>query len=123
MYIYTILTKNALNLIDKSEFEEASGNKVQTELFEPDINYKDYIKKNKEIKHISLADIADLFLVCPATANIIGKTANGIADDLLSTSIMATNASVLICPAMNVKMWKNPITQENIEKLRKLKYD
>ena len=121
--VYTILTKNALNLIDTSEFEEASGNKVQTELFEPDINYKDYIKKNKEIKHISLADIADLFLVCPATANIIGKTANGIADDLLSTSIMATNASVLICPAMNVNMWKNPITQENIEKLRKLKYE
>ena len=121
--VYAILTKNSLNLIDKSEFEEATGNKVQTELFEPDINYKDYIKKNKEIKHISLADIADLFLVCPATANIIGKTANGIADDLLSTSIMATNASVLICPAMNVKMWKNPITQENIEKLRKLKYE
>ena len=121
--VYTILTKNALNLIDTSEFEEASGNKVQTELFEPDINYKDYIKKNKEIKHISLADIADLFLICPATANIIGKIANGIADDLLSTSIMATNASVLICPAMNVNMWKNPITQENIEKLRKLKYE
>ena len=121
--VYAILTKNSLNLIDKSEFEEATGNKVQTELFEPDINYKDYIKKNKEIKHISLADIADLFLICPATANIIGKTANGIADDLLSTSIMATNAPVLICPAMNVKMWKNPITQENIEKLRKLKYE
>ena len=121
--VYAILTKNSLNLIDKSEFEEATGNKVQTELFEPDINYKDYIKKNKEIKHISLADIADLFLVCPATANIIGKTANGIADDLLSTSIMATNAPVLICPAMNVKMWKNPITQENIEKLRRLKYE
>ena len=121
--VYAILTKNSLNLIDKSEFEEATGNKIQTELFEPDINYKDYIKKNKEIKHISLADIADLFLICPATANIIGKTANGIADDLLSTSIMATNAPVLICPAMNVKMWKNPITQENIEKLRRLKYE
>ena len=121
--VYAILTKNSLNLIDKSEFEEATGNKVQTELFEPDINYKDYIKKNKEIKHISLADVADLFLICPATANIIGKTANGIADDLLSTSIMATNAPVLICPAMNVKMWKNPITQENIRKLRKLKYE
>lgn len=121
--VYAILTKNSLNLIDKSEFEEATGNKIQTELFEPDINYKDYIKKNKEIKHISLADIADLFLICPATANIIGKTANGIADDLLSTSIMATNAPVLICPAMNVKMWKNSITQENIEKLRRLKYE
>ena len=121
--VYAILTKNSLNLIDKSEFEEATGNKVQTELFEPDINYKDYIKKNKKIKHISLADVADLFLICPATANIIGKIANGIADDLLSTSIMATNAPVLICPAMNVKMWKNPITQENIRKLRKLKYE
>jgi len=77
----------------------------------------------QQVKHISLADIADSFLICPATANIIGKIANGIADDLLSTSIMATNASVLICPAMNVKMWKNPINQENISKLRKLKYE
>jgi len=70
-----------------------------------------------------LADIADLFLICPATANIIGKIANGIADDLLSTSIMATNAAVLICPTMNVKMWKNPITQENIKKLREFRYE
>ena len=81
---------------------------------------QDYIKKNKPIKHISLADIADLFLICPATANIIGKVANGIADDLLSTSITATIAPVLICPAMNVKMWKNPIIQENVKKLRKI---
>ncbi|MEK6869290.1 MAG: bifunctional phosphopantothenoylcysteine decarboxylase/phosphopantothenate--cysteine ligase CoaBC, partial [Nanoarchaeota archaeon] len=73
--------------------------------------------------HISLADIADLFLICPATANIIGKIANGIADDLLSTSIMATNAPVLICPAMNVKMWKNKIMQENVKKLKALNYE
>ena len=121
--VYVILTKNALNLIDKNEFENVSGNKVQIELFDPDLNYKDYIKKNKPIKHISLADIADLFLICPATANIIGKIANGIADELLSTSVMATNASVLICPAMNVKMWKNSILQENADKLRKLRYE
>jgi len=121
--VYVILTKNALNLIDKNEFENVSGNKVQIELFDPDINYKDYIKKNKPIKHISLADSADLVLICPATANIIGKIAYGIADDLLSTSIMATNAPVLICPAMNVKMWKNPIMQENVNKLRKLRYE
>ncbi len=96
---------------------------MQNDLFLPNIYYKDYIKKNKPIKHISLADIADLFLICPATANIIGKIANGIADDLLSTSIMATNAPVLICLAMNVKMWKNKIMQENVKKLRKLMYE
>jgi len=122
--VHVIMTESATKLVDIRDFEKASNNTVQTDLFDPNINYKDYVKKNKPIKHhISLADIADLFLICPATANIIGKIANGIADDLLSTSIMATNASVLICPAMNVKMWKNPITQENIRKLRKLKYE
>ena len=117
------MSTHAAKLVDIKDFEKASNNKVQTDLFDPNIDYKDYIKKNKPIKHISLADIADLFLVCPATANVIGKISNGIADDLLSTSIMATNAPVLICPAMNVKMWKNPITQENIGKLRKFNYE
>tara|TARA_Y100000310_G_scaffold345753_1_gene469292 strand:+ start:9270 stop:10502 length:1233 start_codon:yes stop_codon:yes gene_type:complete len=121
--VHIILTKAALNLIDKSEFESASGNKIQTYLFDKNIDYKEYLKQEKEIKHISLADIADLFLICPATANIIGKIANGIADDLLSTSIMATSAPVLICPAMNVKMWGNPILQENISKLKSLNYN
>jgi len=121
--VYVIMTKHATKFVDVKYFEKASNNSVQTDLFDPNINYKDYIKKNKPIKHISLADIADLFLICPATANIIGKIANGIADDLLSTSIMATNATVLICPAMNVKMWKNPIAQQNIKKLKNLKYE
>lgn len=121
--VYVIMTKSAIKLVDIKDFEKASKNPVQTELFDPNINYRAYIKKNKPIKHISLADIASLFLICPATANIIGKIANGISDELLSTSIMATNAPVLICPAMNVKMWKNPITQENISKLRKLRYE
>jgi len=121
--VHVIMTKHATKFIDEKDFEKASNNSVQTDLFDSNINYKDYVKKNKKIKHISLSDIADLFLICPATANIIGKISNGIADDLLSTSIMATNASVLICPAMNVKMWKNPIIQENIRKLRKLKYE
>src|SRR3989338_788086 len=120
--VHIIMTEHATKLVSTKDFEKASGNEVQTTLFHPNVNYIGYIKKNKEIKHISLADIADLFLVCPATANIIGKIANGIADDLLSTSIMATNAPVLICPAMNVKMWKNPIVQNNVEKLKKLGY-
>src|SRR3989338_4806660 len=120
--VYVIMTKSATKLVDIRDFEKISGNEVQIALFLPSIDYKDYLKKNKPIKHISLADIADLFLICPATANIIGKIANGIADDLLSTSIMATNAPVLICPAMNVKMWKNQIMQENVKKLKKLNY-
>lgn len=120
--VHIIMTESAMHLVDIKDFEKASGNEVQTNLFHPKINYIEYIKKNKPIKHISLADIADLFLICPATANVIGKIANGISDDLLTTSITATIAPVLICPAMNVKMWKNPITQENAAKLRKLDY-
>ncbi|MFH0868097.1 MAG: bifunctional phosphopantothenoylcysteine decarboxylase/phosphopantothenate--cysteine ligase CoaBC, partial [Candidatus Woesearchaeota archaeon] len=121
--VHIIMTPNTTKLVDKSEFENASRNPVQSNLFFPNVDYKDYLKKNKPINHISLADIADLFLICPATANVIGKIANGIADDLLSTTIMATNAPVLICPAMNVKMWKNPIVQENVKKLKKLRYE
>ena len=121
--VHVIMTHNAAKLVDKSEFEKASRNPVHTDLFFQNVDYKDYLKKNKPINHISLADIADLFLICPATANIIGKIANGIADDLLSTTIMATNAPVLICPAMNVKMWKNPIVQENVRKLKNLRYE
>ena len=120
--IYVIMTESATHLVDIKDFEKASENEVQTSLFHPKINYSEYIKKNKPIKHISLADIADLFLICPATANVIGKIANGIADDLLTTSITATIATVLICPAMNIKMWKNPIVRENVSKLRKLNY-
>ncbi|MBI2654379.1 bifunctional phosphopantothenoylcysteine decarboxylase/phosphopantothenate--cysteine ligase CoaBC [Candidatus Woesearchaeota archaeon] len=119
---HVIMTENSMHFVDIKDFEKASGNEVHTTLFHPKINYVEYIKKNKQIKHISLADIADLFLVCPATANIIGKIANGIADDLLSTSITATIAPVLICPAMNVKMWKNAIVQENVKKLKSLNY-
>src|SRR3989344_2157443 len=120
--IHVIMTEHSTHFVDIKDFEKASGNEVQTNLFHPKINYIEYIKKNKPIKHISLADIADLFLICPATANVIGKIANGISDDLLTTSIMAPIAPVLICPAMNVKMWKNPIVQENVTKLRKLNY-
>ena len=120
--VHVIMTEASTHLADIKDFEKASGNEVHTTLFHPKVNFIDYIKKNKPINHISLADAADLFLICPATANVIAKIANGISDDLLTTSITATIAPVLICPAMNVKMWKNPITQENVLKLRKLNY-
>ena len=76
-----------------------------------------------EIQHISLAKKADILVVVPATANIIGKVANGIADDMLSTTIMATNAKVIFAPAMNTNMYNNPIVQENIEKLKDYGYE
>jgi len=117
--VYVIMTENATKLVDIKDFEKASNNKVYIDLFEKNIDYKHYIKKNKKIKHISLADIADLFLICPATANTIGKISHGIADDLLTSSILATLAPIVICPAMNGKMWKNEIVQENVEYLRK----
>ena len=74
------------------------------------------------MKHISLARKADLFVIAPCTADVIGKLANGIADDMLTTTVMATRAPVLICPAMNDQMFTNPIVQENVEKLKKHGY-
>ena len=91
-----------------------SGNKVVTDMFDE----TDYI----DVKHISLARKADLFLIVPATANIIGKVANGIADDMLSTTIMATQAPVIFAPAMNNQMYENRIVQDNIEKLKRYGY-
>jgi phosphopantothenoylcysteine decarboxylase/phosphopantothenate--cysteine ligase len=119
--IEIIITKNAEKLINKKEFEKILKKKIHTNLFYKDWNYKDYLKREKS-EHISLADMADLFVICPATANTIGKIANGIGDDLLTTSIMATNAPVLICPAMNCKMWENRIVQDNVSELKQQGY-
>ncbi len=105
-----IMTKNACEFITPLTLETLSGNKVVTDMFKR----ADYI----EVEHISLAKKADLFLVVPATANILGKVANGIADDMLSTTIMATKAPVVFAPAMNNVMYENPIVQNNIEKLK-----
>ena len=116
-----IMTKEALNLISPLEFERASGNKVSVNMFRKGFDYKDYIKQQK-MNHISLADKADIIVIAPATANLIGKLANGIADDLLTTTVMASDAPVLVCPSMNTKMWQNPVVQENVSKLRKIGY-
>ena len=109
-----IMTKNACEFITPLTLETLSKNKVITDMFER----PDYI----DVKHISLAQKADLFLIVPATANIIGKVANGIADDMLSTTIMATHAKVVFAPAMNNFMYENPIVQANIKKLKKYGY-
>ena len=109
-----IMTKNACSFITPLTLETLSGNKVITDMFER----PDYM----DVKHISLAKKADLVLIVPATANILGKVANGIADDMLSTTIMATKAPTLFIPAMNEAMYENPIVQNNIEKLKAYGY-
>lgn len=109
-----IMTKNACEFITPLTLETLSGNKVVTDMFER----PDYI----DVKHISLARKADLFLIVPATANIIGKVANGIADDMLSTTIMATTAPVIFAPAMNNGMYENKVVQHNLEKLKNYGY-
>jgi len=111
---HVVMTRSAQEFVTPLTFQTLSGNPVHTELFS--------LIQEQEIGHISLADRADLILVAPATANLIGKVANGVADDLLTTTIMATRAKVLFAPAMNSNMWENPIYQENHAKLESLGY-
>ena len=110
--VKTIMTRNACEFITPLTVKSITHNAVITKMFDVEA----------DIEHISLADWADIIVVAPATANIIGKVASGIADDLLSTTIMATQAPKLFVPSMNVHMFENPILQENITKLSKLGY-
>ena len=109
-----VMTKNACEFITPLTLRTLSKNEVITDMFEQTKLY------NPE--HISLAIKADMILVAPATANIIGKVANGIADDMLSTTIMATKAPVIFALAMNENMLENPIVQSNIDKLKEYGY-
>ena len=110
-----IMTKSAMEFVKPQAFQALSRNLVVTDLFET--------PRYWDIEHISLAQKADIFLVAPATANIIGKVANGISDDMLSTTIMASTAKIVFAPAMNTKMYENPIVQANISKLKSLGYE
>ncbi|MCW8859198.1 MAG: bifunctional phosphopantothenoylcysteine decarboxylase/phosphopantothenate--cysteine ligase CoaBC [Deltaproteobacteria bacterium] len=103
--VHIIMTKNAQEFVAPLTFQTLSGNPVNTDLFN--------LYQEQEIGHIALADRADLFILVPATANLIGKIAQGLADDLLTTSVMATKSPVLIVPAMNTNMYENPIYQRN----------
>ena len=112
--VHVIMTRSAQEFVTPLTFQTLSHNPVHTELFN--------LIAEQEIGHISLADRADLFVIAPATANVIGKLANGIADDMLTTTVMATRAPVLLAPAMNVNMYRNPMYQENEERLRRHGY-
>lgn len=112
--VYVIMTKSATEFVTPLSFQSLSQNYVVCDMFED--------PKTWDVEHISLAKRADVFLIAPATANVIGKVANGIADDMLTTTVMATKAKVLIAPAMNTNMYENPIVQRNISILKDLGY-
>jgi len=112
--VHVAMTQNAQKFIAPLTFQTLSGNPVITDPF--------VLLEDAEIGHIALADLAELVVILPATADIIGKIANGIADDFLSTMVMATRAPVLFVPSMNVNMWENKALQRNIETLLELGY-
>lgn len=111
-HVYCILTRNATNFITQQTMETLTGNPAVVDMFaRPD---------KWEVEHIALAKRADVFLVAPASANFIGKVASGVADDMLTTTVMATRAPLLIAPAMNSNMYENPVTQRNMQTLETL---
>lgn len=112
--VQVVMTREAMEFVTPLTFQTLSGRPVATETFS--------LTQESEIGHIRVADEAKLFVIAPATANIIGKIAAGIADDLLTTVLMATRAPVLIAPSMNVHMYEHPILQDNIRKLKGLGY-
>ena len=113
--VHVVMTKNATNFINPIAFESLTNTKCLVETFDRNFQF--------HVAHVSLTDKADAMLIAPASANIIGKIANGIADDMLSTTVMACNKPVIISPAMNTKMYNNPILQDNLDKLRRFGYE
>ena len=107
--VNVIMTKNATNFINPITFESLTGTKCLVDTFDRNFEF--------QVEHVSLAQKADIFMVAPASANVIGKIANGIADDMLTTTIMAAKCPKYISPAMNTNMFENPIVQYNLKKL------
>lgn len=108
--VHVILTAAAARLIDPNSFAYLARQRVHTELFDPG--------RAQNIEHIALTDRAELFLIAPATADLLGLLAQGLAPDFLSTAALAARGPLLICPAMNPRMWANPAVQANVERLR-----
>ena len=109
-HVYVIMTEHACEFVRPLTFETLTNEPVVTDMFRRD--------KPWEVEHVSLAKLADLFIIAPATANIMAKTAAGIADDMLSTTILAARCPMLFAPAMNSAMWLNPVTQRNLSLLK-----
>lgn len=113
--VHVIMTENAINFINPITFETLTSNKCLTDTFDRNFEFN--------VEHVALAKKADIFMVAPASADVIGKIANGIADDMLTTTIMAAKCPKLIAPAMNTGMLENPIVQDNIHKLQSYGYE
>lgn len=113
--VRVLMTENACNFITATTFETLTGTKCLIDTFDRNFEFS--------VEHVALAKQADLVLIAPATANVIGKIAGGIADDMLTTTVMACTCKTLIAPAMNHNMYHNPIVQDNLQKLEKLGYE
>ena len=113
--VHVIMTKNAKEIIGPITFDTLSGNKCITDTFDRDHDYN--------VEHVALAKKADAFIIAPATANVIGKLANGIADDMLTTTALAFQKTIMLAPAMNTAMFENKIVQDNIKKLKNYGYE
>lgn len=112
--VHVLMTQNATNFITPITFETLTGNKCLIDTFDRNFQF--------DVAHVSLAKKEAVVLIAPASANVIGKIANGIADDMLTTTVMASTAPVLISPAMNTHMYENPIVQDNLQKLERFGY-
>lgn len=113
--VHVLMTENATNFITATTFETLTGNKCLIDTFDRNFEFS--------VEHVALAKQADLVLLAPATANVIGKIANGIADDMLTTTVMVCTCKILLAPAMNHNMYHNPIVQDNLSKLERFGYE
>lgn len=113
--VHVLMTKNATNFINPITFETLIGNKCLVDTFDRNFQFS--------VEHVSLAKLADVVMIAPATANVIGKLANGLADDMLTTTVMACKCKKFISPAMNTNMFENPVVQDNLAKLEHYQYE
>ena len=113
--VHVLMTKNATNFINPITFESLTGNKCLVDTFDRNFQF--------QVEHVSIAKKADVVMIAPASANVIGKIANGLADDMLTTTIMACRCHKIISPAMNTAMYENPIVQDNLRKLESFGYE
>lgn len=113
--VHVLMTENATNFINPITFESLTGNKCLVDTFDRNFQF--------QVEHVSIAKRADVVMIAPASANVIGKMAHGIADDMLTTTVMACKCPVMISPAMNTNMYTNPIVQDNLNTLRKYGYE
>ena len=113
--VHVLMTENATNFINPITFETLTGNKCLVDTFDRNFQF--------QVEHVSIAKKADVVMIAPASANVIGKLANGLADDMLTTTVMACRSQKILAPAMNTAMYENPVVQDNIRKLKNYGYE